>query len=588
MALPTTFPSDWHPCKGCACMNHVIPSYRFSVTNADSPLIDHPDLGKLARSNDAPNLSEEKILQKMVSDTGKRIDAVDAEVLELKALRQAFVQSIARVDEELATLDKERQRLYDSVRERRLLLSALRRMPKEVVAHIFFHTLDIPFPWAKNPENPMSDGSSSKISASKHPLLSFELVSRNWKDVLDAFPNLWSYVIILIDRMASSTYVCCIGNQLSRSRQCPLSILICNGGSVVPSRLGAFPVAILMTLFTVSSRVQTLHLCLPDKHFADMQQLRLSFPILQELVLFSSTDPSEAAQHLHFGPLPCLRSFHAHNISDGYKLSLPWHQITHFTNMHVEAGCGLPAHRALDVFKMMSLLSVCYLSLDLYPSSIEVVEEITLSKLHSLTLSSKYQEGFGLPPVIPFVLNSLKLPALLDLSVTCLFYHGPRDQDTTFTSIRQLIERSHSPLTSLYFDNGDLMEDDLIHILSNTPTLQDLRLTKVDGGITDEVLNHLARRVDTEPDSQVPALVPHLHTLHLSGYLNFQMEVYVQMVERRWACHPRHLKSVEICRTLRQWWYDDPEEEANVLTLSRLDDLEWEGLHVVMSTEDQE
>ncbi|PBK60459.1 hypothetical protein ARMSODRAFT_1090312 [Armillaria solidipes] len=579
MALPTAFPSDWHPCKGCACVNHAIPSYRFSVTDADSPLIDHPDLGKLVRSNDAPNPSEEKVLQKMVSDTGKRIDALDAEVLELKALRQAFVQSIARVDEELATLDKERQRLYDSVRERRLLLSALRRMPKEVLAHIFFHTLDIPFPWA---ENPMSDGSWSQNSASK--LSIFELVSRKWKDVLDTYPDLWSYVNILIDRMASSTYVCCIGNQLSRSRQCPLSILICTSESVSAYSLGAFPVAILMTLFTISSRVQTLHLCLPDSYFTDMQQPRLSFPILQELVLLSSTDLSEVAQHFHFGPLPCLRVFHARDISDIHNLSLPWHQLTHFTNSYTRLDCRPPAHRVLDILKTTSLLSNC--SLYLYPSSrIEVVEETTLSKLYSLTLSSVCQHGFDFRPVTPFVLNSLKLPALSDLSVTCLHSNFISGQDT-FTSIRHLIERSHSPLTSLYFDNGDLIEDDLIHILSNTPTLQDLRLTKVDGGITDGVLNHLARVVDTEPDSQVPALVPHLHTLHLSGRSYFQMEAYVQMVERRWACHPRHLKSVDICRTLSQWWYDDPEEEANLLTLSRLDDLESEGLHVVMSTED--
>ncbi|PBK99261.1 hypothetical protein ARMGADRAFT_1160981 [Armillaria gallica] len=579
MASLIAFPSDWHPCKGCACVNHAIPSYRFSVTDADSPLIDHPDLGKLARSNDAPNPSDEKTLQKMVSDTGKRIDALDAQVLELKTLRQAFVRSIARVDKELAALDKEQQRLYGSVRERRLLLCALRRMPKEVLAHIFFHTLDIPFPWAKNP---MSDGNWSQISASKHPLLSFELVSRNWKNVLDTFPNLWSYVNILIDRMASSTYVCCIGNQLSRSRQCPLSILICNSHSVPAYRLGAFPVAILMTLFTVSSRVQTLHLCVPDKYFTDMQQLRLSFPILQELVLLSSTDLSEVAQHLHFGPLPCLRVFHAQNISDIHNLSIPWHQITHFTNVYPRLDRRPPAHRVLDILKTMSPLSNC--SLDLYPPSIEVVEETTLSKLCSLTLSSVCLEyGSDFQPAIPFVLNSLKLPALSDLSVTCFHYRDNSicGQDT-FTSIRHLIERSHSPLTSLHFHNGVLIEDDLIHILSNTPTLQDLRLTNVDGGITDEVLNHLARRVDTEPDSQVPALVPHLHTLHLSGYLSFQMEVYVQMVEHRWACHPRHLKSVEICRFLRQWWNEDEEEEAKVLTLSRLYDLQSEGLHVVI------
>ncbi|SJL03564.1 uncharacterized protein ARMOST_06921 [Armillaria ostoyae] len=580
MALPTTFPSDWHPCKGCACVNHAIPSYRFSVTDADGPLTDHPHIGKLARSNDAPNPSEEKILQQMMSDTGKRIDAVDAHVQELKALRQAF---IARVDEELSTLDKERQRLSDSIQERQNVLGALRRMPKEVLAHIFLHTIVFPFPQRK----PTSYGLWSSFFAKRHPLLLFELVSRNWKDVLDTFPNLWSYVNILIDRMPSNTYIRYIGNQLSRSRQCPLSISICHSDSVSVTRLGAFPAAILMTLFTVSPRVETLRLCLPGKYFADMQQLHLSFPNLQDLVLISSSDTSEVAQHLHFGSLPHLRLFQTVDISNAYTLSIPWHQITLFTDVHSQVGHGPPAHRVLDILKMMSCLSICRFSLDLQPLTIDVVEETTLSQLHSVTLSSVYRQGFDFPPVIPFVLNSLKLPALSDLSINCLSSFASRDQDTTFTSIRQLIERSHSPLTSLRFDNGEIIKDDLIHFLSNTPTLKDLRLTNVGRGITDEVVNELARRVDTESGSSVPALVPRLHTLHLSGHLDFQVELYVGMVESRWTCHPRHLKSVNICRFMDRR-REREEEEADVLALSRLDVLVSEGLNATSSNMSQD
>ncbi|PBK60445.1 hypothetical protein ARMSODRAFT_1090300 [Armillaria solidipes] len=118
MALPTAFPSDWHPCKGCACLNHGIPSYKFSVTDADSPIADHPGLGKLTRSNDAPTSSEERTLQRMISDSGNRIDTIEVHVLELKVMKQERSQSITCVDKELAKLDKERQRLSDSVRER--------------------------------------------------------------------------------------------------------------------------------------------------------------------------------------------------------------------------------------------------------------------------------------------------------------------------------------------------------------------------------------------------------------------------------------------------------------------------------------
>ncbi len=577
-------------------MNHGIPSYKISVTDADSPIADHPDLGKLTRSNDAPTPPEEKTLQGMISDSGKRIDTIDVHVLELKVMKQELLQSITRVDRELEELDKERQRLSGSIQERRRLLSALRRMPKEVVADIFLHNLIFPFPRVQ-PSGALTNlGDWSTFSASKHPLLSFELVSRNWKDVLDTFPNLWSYVNILIDRISSVTYTRYIGNQLSRSRLSPLSVSICHSDSGSVTRLGAFPVAILMALFSVNRRIQTLHICLPGRYFPYMQQLHLSFPTLQELVLLSSSETSEVAQHLHFGLLPNLRVFHATDISNIDKLSLPWHQITHFTNMHVEAGRGLPAPRALSILKMMSRLSVCRLSLDLQLLLTGVVERTTLSKLHSFTLSSVHRQGFGFPPVIPSVLNSLILPGLLDLSVTCLLGVTSLDQVGTFTSIRQLIARSQSPLTSFYFDSGAIIQDDLIHFLSNTPTLQDLRLTNT-RGISDEVLTHLARRVDTESDSRVSMLVPHLHTLHISDYIyTFHGEIYVQMVESRWTCHPRHLKSVNLCRfqvnefqimTKETAIIQDERaimEEESILALSRLDALRSEGLDVVLST----
>ncbi|KAK0497176.1 hypothetical protein EDD18DRAFT_144909 [Armillaria luteobubalina] len=320
MASPTVSPSDWCPCKGCACVNHTIPSYKFIVIDADVPLAEHPDLGNFARSNDPPNPYEEKTLQQMISDSGKRVDALDAPVLELKALKQALERSIVRINEELAVLAKERQRLSDSMRERQSILSALRRMPKEVLAQIYLNTLTLPFSWEMSPT---SNGLSSVRSARKRPLLTFELVSRNWKDVLDTFPDLWSYVNILIDRMPSMTYAHYIGNQLSRSQLSPLSISICHIDSYSFVRLGAFPITILMALFTVSRRIQTLHLCLPARYFAEMQHFQLSFPNLQELRLLSSIDTSEVAQHLHFGSLPSLRVFRAANVSNVDKLSLP-------------------------------------------------------------------------------------------------------------------------------------------------------------------------------------------------------------------------------------------------------------------------
>ncbi|PBK99272.1 hypothetical protein ARMGADRAFT_496458 [Armillaria gallica] len=97
----------------------------------------------------------------------------------------------------------------------------------------------------------------------------------------------------------------------------------------------------------------------------------------------------------------------------------------------------------------------------------------------------------------------------------------------------------------------------------------------MDGVITDELPNELSRKIDTQPDFQVPVLVPNLHTLHLSGYFDLQVEVYVQMVESWWACHSRHLKSVE----------GKGRGGSQHTDLSRLDVLVSEGLDVTVSTQ---
>ncbi|PBK99259.1 hypothetical protein ARMGADRAFT_496192 [Armillaria gallica] len=457
MALPTaTFP-DWHPCKGCGCVNHSIPSYRFSVTDADRSIADHPNLGKFTRSNDTPTPSEEKTLQQMISDSRKRIDQAKAQASELKELRQELLLSISRVGEELVALDREQERLSDSIRDRERLLSALRRMPKEVLANIFLHTLVFPFPRV---EPPPRSGDWSVFPTSRNPLSSIALVSHNWKDVLVAFPNLWSYVNIVVDRLPSNSYARFIGKQISRSGQSPLSISISHGGGTAEA--GALPDAVLTTLFTAGHRIICLHLHLPGRYFPSLQQLPLSFPILQELYLHSSSDTAEVGQHLDFDLLPQLRVLDVTDISDMHSSSPPWGQITQFSNTHVEPGHGPPLHSALTTLKAMSNLSVCRLFLDLQPLVTPgTAGETTLTQLKSLSLSSMYRQGFGLTAVIPFLLSHLTLPALLDLSVTCLVGVNTRDKDVTFGSICTLLARCSSPLTSLSFSNGEIQKEDL-------------------------------------------------------------------------------------------------------------------------------
>ncbi|KAK0488805.1 hypothetical protein IW261DRAFT_1441607 [Armillaria novae-zelandiae] len=104
ISLHTAFPSDWRPCKDCACVNQVTtPSRPTNFRHRRRfPFTDRPNLVKLMRSNDAPDLSEENILQQVISGYGKRTDALDGPVSELKALKRALERLIVRVEEPAA------------------------------------------------------------------------------------------------------------------------------------------------------------------------------------------------------------------------------------------------------------------------------------------------------------------------------------------------------------------------------------------------------------------------------------------------------------------------------------------------------
>ncbi|KAK0218075.1 hypothetical protein IW262DRAFT_1115001 [Armillaria fumosa] len=582
MALPAATSSEWHPCPGCTCVDHSIPSYRFSETDADRPIAEHPDLGRLTHSNDAPTPPEEKTLQQMISDSRKRIEEVNAQASELRELKQELLLSITRVNEELAALDKEQERLSDSIRDRERLLSALRRMPKEVLAHIFMHTLVFPFPRVQPPPR---SGDWSVFPPSRNPLFSIALVSHNWKDVLAACPELWSYINIVVDRLPSNSYARFIGKQISRSGLSPLSISISHGGGTAGA--GTLPDAVLTTLFTASHRIRCLHLHLPGRYFPSVQQLPLSFPTLQELYVHSSADTAEVGEYFDFDYLPQLRVLDVTDISDIHEsLSAPWDQITQFSNTHVQPGHGPPLHSALITLKAMTQLSVCRLSLDLQPLTPgTIAEETTLTELKSLSLSSVYLQGFGLSPVIPFLLSHLTLPALSDLSATCLVGVNTRDQDVTFGSIRQLLGRCGSPLTSLSFSNGEIQKQDLVDIITSTPTLQDLRLMNIGkGALTKDITTALGDSVE-DPDTNVktPTSVPSLHTLHLMGHVEFSTEDLIAMIESRRACDPCRLKSVNVCRFVD--WRRERDEEAAILGFQHvLEVLREEGLDVMVST----
>ncbi|PBK95150.1 hypothetical protein ARMGADRAFT_1077913 [Armillaria gallica] len=148
--------------------------------------------------------------------------------------------------------------------------------------------------------------------------------------------------------------------------------------------------------------------------------------------------------------------------------------------------------------------------------------------------------------------DQLVLPALMQLEVQCSVGDAGRDPRQTFTAIRELLQQSKAPITVLYFEHGRILTADILHVLHNAPTLEDIRLTDIDeGAVADQVFFDLTLK----PDKL--ALVPRLHTLHLSGALLLHMHTFRDMLKscRTVAdiCSPpvRRLAEVKLCRFIR-------------------------------------
>ncbi len=181
--------------------------------------------------------------------------------------------------------------------------------------------------------------------------------------------------------------------------------------------------------------------------------------------------------------------------------------------------------------------------------------------------------------VLPQLLNNLTLPHLSALKVDCCVDEGRRDTEETFTAIRGLIRRSQSPLTTFHFNQGNIDETDLLGFFRNTSsTLQEVRLIDVGPlALTDNILIPL---VITDADN---ILLPRLHTLDISGEMQFDINLLTEMVESRWTCQGpsfRRLRTISLCRLLSQGDDEEEEELARALAFSKLEEYCTEGLEL--------
>ncbi|KAK0459888.1 hypothetical protein IW261DRAFT_1536852 [Armillaria novae-zelandiae] len=588
-------PFSWSPCVGCACPNHNLPS-RDLPPNRHS--LNDPNLAHLACSNDKPSDIEMATLHAMISSYEADIHNIDVGETRLAQFIADMKDRISRAEKKVDALRQERQSISDAITERKRILNPVRRLPAEVLLRIFRLTTTFPIPRSHS-ENEEEEGWD--FHPPKNMLWIIEGVCKPWNMVVTSFPELWSSInIVITDDNFDNTargiaYSRLLGTQLDRSRNQLLSVCILNDHD--HSSIIKLPTAIAIILFSFSTRIQNLHLYLPAQIISDIASLHITLPSLNELCIFpTDLGAMEKYQGLDLFRCPNLRSIHVVDVvAPLFHFQLPWTQITTFTSdsaLYSEHPSGPSPQTCLLVMQRLTQLTECHLRLELGTPEGDWTGEalpVVCSDLRVLALSSW---GFDTHTPLKELLDDLVTPALMQLQVVCCQNYTQRDSEETFTAICDLLERSGPPhITTLHFTHGCVLREDLLQVLKTCSTLEDIRLTDIDdSAVSDETLLQLTLRVDgTTP------LVPRLHTLHISGVMSFNVQIFVDMVESRWtlahAQSPpvRRLHEVNLCRFLDTENSDRPDEDEveRITVLSALDVYRAQGLDVTLDTKVQ-
>ncbi len=182
--------SGWKPCSGCTCSNHQIPSYTFQE---DISLL---HFAHLTRSNDPPSPTEEEQLKEAISSYQQQIWDLDAEVSRLDVLL-AYIQR--PIQEKKEILHREKERVFTAIDDSQRIFSPVRRVPVEILAKIFHHTIEFPIYRSRNMSSHNGQWDSHFTG---NPMWTIEAVLKQWRMVAMSFPELWSYINIVLTDLA--------------------------------------------------------------------------------------------------------------------------------------------------------------------------------------------------------------------------------------------------------------------------------------------------------------------------------------------------------------------------------------------------
>ena len=258
---------------------------------------------------------------------------IDTSIEQLKAHREA---QLSAIDAHLKDLEEERARLTLSSSRRRALLNPIRRLPFEILQHVFMDAIRFPtnYDFYRSDEIPRE---WYELDEEDHTLETLELVCKRWRASLLADSSLWSFINVIVSTPTLDEpiprYVTRLERYLKRSRLSLISVCIRRCASFT---LESLPGEIPQLLLPYANRIYELRLFLPHPLISGLSVLRGQLTALAFVhVVNTPFVETDGGSIDIFNECPRLKRFWTTDIaSPGSLFLLPWQNIEFIESDH--------------------------------------------------------------------------------------------------------------------------------------------------------------------------------------------------------------------------------------------------------------
>ncbi|KAJ7364477.1 hypothetical protein DFH08DRAFT_930390 [Mycena albidolilacea] len=430
---------------------------------------------ELLVSNAIPSDLRVLEITKLIEDVEGNIRGLDAQISQLQRLTAQLISRRAELD--------------DFAHDHRGTISAVRRVPSDIMSEIFLRCVD-----------PDSSGNFRSTYAALQPIMQ---VCGQWRVVALGSPRLWSRIVVDEDGAKEGRLVQETSLQLQRSGQAPLSL-----------SLGSFrhscPPGVLDILFDVSPRWYDVRLTLSKAHCRILLDSTCTFPILKKLAIscwelleWPATDVRR-----FFARFPVLEEL-GYQSGDFSDLTLlPWPQLR---ACQMESFTGDELLRTLPLLLPGARVAAKFgLESDPVPGNVR-------SPICALTLN------FCETTFIDTVLSSLTAPSLEELTI----FGSVATSSTLPSTILSFLSRSNCTLISLSL-RISLEQHELLSILES-PFVRGV----VDLDIGCQPAQRTRRHVLRVDALATRDILPNLRALKFRSYAELEETTILDMVVRR-------------------------------------------------------